>query len=557
MHLKANINEEMNFTMRKKMITFIAALQIVALITLTACSTNNKNIEPSKPSIEAELNINKTGFPIANEVVHLNGLVSKYELVKDWNENIGLKHYEELSNVSIKWDAVPQNSFDERRNLLFASNDLPDFVMRANLSPQLIASYASTGQIIPLDDLIEAGYAPNLSALMEENDGIRKAITAADGHIYSLPNISETDGRIASSWINQKWLDTLQLDMPTTIDEFYEVLKAFKERDPNGNNQPDEVAFSGYKENKNNAHELLRAFYGGWGFGGNSGIIAPYIDVDNDSKIRYMATDNNFRDMLIFFNKLWAEDLIDKEFFSQDSNKVISKVDDDRVGFVAKGNNNLWLGNNRNNYVQNPVFRAVEGDIFWVNINPKVREVGSFVITNKNTNPEATLRWADHFLSEEGTALARLGIEDVTYTIDSNGFYKLKDEFANNPQGLTVDEALSEYTIFQGGQIIQRVTQKVDQSAAVLPEMIANKDVIRPFLVPDEKLMIPSFSEEENIELSTIAPDIEAYTEEQIIKFVTGAKSISEWDDYVSSLNKMNLENYLGIYQAAYDRWNQ
>ncbi|HIW33112.1 MAG TPA: extracellular solute-binding protein [Candidatus Paenibacillus intestinavium] len=543
--------------MRKKMITFIAALQIVALITLTACSTNNKNIEPSKPSIEAELNINKTGFPIANEVVHLNGLVSKYELVKDWNENIGLKHYEELSNVSIKWDAVPQNSFDERRNLLFASNDLPDFVMRANLSPQLIASYASTGQIIPLDDLIEAGYAPNLSALMEENDGIRKAITAADGHIYSLPNISETDGRIASSWINQKWLDTLQLDMPTTIDEFYEVLKAFKERDPNGNNQPDEVAFSGYKENKNNAHELLRAFYGGWGFGGNSGIIAPYIDVDNDSKIRYMATDNNFRDMLIFFNKLWAEDLIDKEFFSQDSNKVISKVDDDRVGFVAKGNNNLWLGNNRNNYVQNPVFRAVEGDIFWVNINPKVREVGSFVITNKNTNPEATLRWADHFLSEEGTALARLGIEDVTYTIDSNGFYKLKDEFANNPQGLTVDEALSEYTIFQGGQIIQRVTQKVDQSAAVLPEMIANKDVIRPFLVPDEKLMIPSFSEEENIELSTIAPDIEAYTEEQIIKFVTGAKSISEWDDYVSSLNKMNLENYLGIYQAAYDRWNQ
>src|SRR5690606_16605403 len=111
---------------------------------------------------------------------------------------------EELSNVSIKWDAVPQNSFDERRNLLFASNDLPDFVMRANLSPQLIASYASTGQIIPLDDLIEAGYAPNLSALMEENDGIRKAITAADGHIYSLPNISETDGRIASSWINQK-----------------------------------------------------------------------------------------------------------------------------------------------------------------------------------------------------------------------------------------------------------------------------------------------------------------------------------------------------------------
>ncbi len=146
------------------------------------------------------------------------------------------------------------------------------------------------------------------------------------------------------------------------------------------------------------------------------------------------------------------------------------------------------------------------------------------------------MRWADHFLSEEGTVLARLGIKDVTYTIDADGFYKLKDEFSNNPQDLTVDEALSEYPIFQGGGIPQHVTQKVNQSAAVLPEMIANKDVIRPFLVPDEKLMIPTFSEEENIQLSALATDIEAFTEEQIVKFVTGARSLAEWDQYVSTL---------------------
>jgi putative aldouronate transport system substrate-binding protein len=543
--------------MRKQMVTCIAAVQVVLLMTLTACSTDNKTVEPPKTTAEAASNINKTGFPIANEPVQLKGLVSKYELVKDWNEHKGLKYYEELSNVIIDWDAVPQNSFDERRNLLFSSNDLPDFVMRANLSPQLIASYASNGQIIPLDDLIDSGYAPNLSALMAENDGIRKAITSADGHIYSLPNISEADGRISSSWINKKWLDELNLEMPTTVDEFYEVLKAFKEKDPNGNNQADEIPFSGYKESKSNGNELVRTFYGSWGFGGNSNIIAPYLDVNDEGKMRYIATDDTFKEMLIFFNKLWTEDLIDKEIFSQDMNKVAANVDDERIGFVARGNNNLWLGNNRINYVQNPVLRAVDGDIYWVGVNPKVREVGSFVITNKNPNPEATLRWADHFLSEEGTALARLGIKDVTYTIGNDGFYKLKDEFANNPQGLTVDEALSEYTIFQGGQIVQRVTQKVDQSAAVLPEMIANKDVIRPYLIADEKLMLPSFSENENIELSTVATDIEAYTDEQVIKFITGSKSISEWDSYVSTLNKMDLDKYLGIYQAAYDRWNQ
>ncbi|KOP65539.1 hypothetical protein AMS62_09970 [Bacillus sp. FJAT-18019] len=544
--------------MKKKYVLLLSTLLSVSLLLMSACSNTGNNADHKAPlANESTDNINKTGMPIANEPVHLKGLVAKYELVKDWNEHKGLQDYEVKSNVIIDWDSVPQNTFEERRNLLFASNDLPDFVMRAMLSPQLITSYAAAGQIIPLDDLIDAGYAPNLSALMEANEGIRKSITSADGHIYSLPNISEADGRIASSWINKEWLDKLGLEMPTTMDEFYEVLKAFKEQDPNGNGIADELPISGYKENNSSGNEFFRSFYGSWGFGGNSGIIAPYMDVDDEGKVRYIATDDTFKDMLTFFNKLWAEGLIDKEIFSQDMNQEVAKIDEERVGYVAKGNNNLWMGDNRSHYVQNPVFKAIDGDVYWTGVSPKVRDLGSFVITSKNPNPAATLRWADYFLSEEGTALARLGIQDVTYTIDGDGFYKLKDEFANNPNGLTVDEALAEYTIFQGGNIPQRVTQNVDQSAAVLPEMIANKDVIRPFLVPDEKLMIPNFTEEENIQLSTYATDIEAFTDEQIVKFITGARPIGEWETFVETLGKMKLDKYLAIYQAAYDRWNQ
>lgn len=544
--------------MKKRLILLITLMQIASLLTLTACGTTGKgNADVAAKDEETAANITKTGLPIADKPIHLQGLVAKYELVTDWNQHTGLKDYASKSNVIIDWDSVPQNAFEERRNLLFASNDLPDFVMRAGLTPQLITSYAAAGQIIPLDDLIEAGYAPNLSALMAADEGIRKSITSADGHIYSLPNISEADGRIGSSWINKKWLDKLGLEMPTTMDEFYQVMKAFKEQDPNGNNKADEIPLSGYKEKANNGNEFFKSFYGNWGFGGNSGIIAPYMDVDDNGKVRYIATDEKFKEMLTYFSKFWAEGLIDKEMFSQDMNQVIAKVDEERIGYVAKGNNNLWMGKNRGDYVQNPVMRAIDGDVYWTSVSPKVRDIGSFVITSKNPNPEATLRWGDYFLSEEGTAMARLGIQDVTYTIDSDGFYKLKDEYANNPDGLTVDEALSDYTIFQGGQIPQRVTQKVDQSAAVLPEMIANKDVVRPYLVADEKLMIPNFSEDENIQLSTYATDIEAYTEEQVVKFITGAKSLDEWDNYVSTLNKMHLDKYLAIYQAAYDRWNQ
>ncbi|MGV2805391.1 hypothetical protein GNF85_17480, partial [Clostridium perfringens] len=125
---------------QKKYVLLLSALLSVSLLMMSACSNDGNNIaNPAPGANEGTATINKTGMPIANEPVHLKGLVAKYELVRDWNEHKGLKDYEAKSNDIIDWDSVPQNTFEERRNLLFASNDLPDFVMRAMMSPQLIS----------------------------------------------------------------------------------------------------------------------------------------------------------------------------------------------------------------------------------------------------------------------------------------------------------------------------------------------------------------------------------------------------------------------------------
>ena len=111
--------------------------------------------------------VSKDGLPVSEEKITLTGLVSSDTKVGDWNENPTVKLFEERTNIHVDWESVPAAGFAEKRNLLFASNELPDIIMRAGLSSSLEAKYAANGQLLALDELLD--YAPNLRALMEHS----------------------------------------------------------------------------------------------------------------------------------------------------------------------------------------------------------------------------------------------------------------------------------------------------------------------------------------------------------------------------------------------------
>lgn len=199
-------------------------------------------------------------------------------------------------------------------------------------------------------------------------------------------------------------------------------------------------------------------------------------------------------------------------------------------------------------------FSAAYGDRALINVESNVQMTGVAVITTANKYPEATMRWLDYFYSEEGTVLCRLGIEGESYEV-VDGKYQLLDNIKNNPDGLTLDQALGQWAIFPGGYLPQYITNEVDQSAAQLPETKAANDVVRDYVVPFETVPRVKFTEEESIKLGTYAQDIVNYATENVVKFITGEKSLSEWDAYVAELNNMPVEDYIKINQDAYDRW--
>lgn len=169
--------------MKKWLSMFLAAVMLCGV--LAGCGGTQSGSTPASgaqsASAAGDSNVNAEGFPIVNEPITLRGMVALNANVKDWNEHPALKRMEELTGIHIEWECVPDAGFTEKRNLAFASDDLPDIILRAKISPQEEMKYAANGQLVALDEYLD--YAPNLSALIEQDDAIRKGITMPDGHI--------------------------------------------------------------------------------------------------------------------------------------------------------------------------------------------------------------------------------------------------------------------------------------------------------------------------------------------------------------------------------------
>ena len=503
-------------------------------------------------------NVNKTGFPIVNETITLKGLVAQNINVGDWNEHPALAYMEELTNIHIDWESVPDAGFKEKMNLAFASNQLPDLMMRCRLSSTDEMKYASNGQIIALSDYKE--YAPNFYALLEEYPTFEKSTALPDGRIYSLPQINFTEGNlIQHQWINKQWLDNLGLPMPTTTDELYETLVAFRDQDPNGNGQKDEIPY--IIPCKDSPARMFVHLLGSFGLCHNGAVNSSdrefsWLEVDKDGKVNFVADQDKFKALVEYLNKLWSEGLIDPECYALDDQQVAAKANAGQMGYTARAANTQWIGAVRDNYVQHPVLEGPFGDRDYTFILGNVQTTGTAVITSANKYPEATLRWLDYFYSEEGTVLVRFGLEGKSYDV-IDGKYVLRDEIQNNPDGLTLDQALGKWSLFPGGVLPQCITDEVDASAAQLPETKAANDVVREYLAPGfERVPTVKYTDEESKQLSTYQQDIMNYAMENTVKFITGERPMSDWDAYVAEYEKMPVDDYVAINQAAYDRWN-
>lgn len=174
--------------------------------------------------------------------------------VLDWDTNYMTLLIEENCNVDLQFVELPYESAEIYQKLSMwvpGGTELPDILVgnwMNDLSP--ISSYGADGVYMALNDYFaDESKTVNMRANIpaETFEYMLKAVTFPDGNIYGIPAYAPEIGNeyCYRAWINKTWLDALGLEMPSTIEEFYNVLKAFKEQDPNGNGKADEIPMIG------------------------------------------------------------------------------------------------------------------------------------------------------------------------------------------------------------------------------------------------------------------------------------------------------------------------
>ena len=180
---------------------------------------------------------NATGYPIVDEPVTIRVVWQKWAShVKDPSEMMVPEQAREITGVDVEWIAVTGEAWVERTNLMLAAGDLPD-TFGARLSDFNVVSNGEAGAFLPMNDLIDQ-FAPNVRAIFDKKPTLRPFITASDGNIYALFRLNEGSWTTTCplTYLNKPWLDQLGAEVPTTTEEYYELLVAIKNAgDLNGN----------------------------------------------------------------------------------------------------------------------------------------------------------------------------------------------------------------------------------------------------------------------------------------------------------------------------------
>ena len=179
--------------------------------------------------------------------------------ILDYETNKFTLFLEEKTGIDLTFYYLPyqKDQYTQKVNMMLAANELPDVFLGLNAVFQnnKLLLTAKQGLIIPLNELIEE-YCVEIYNLWENamNREVKNIMTLDDGNIYAVPKYSEYLNGIwpYRMWIYGPWLDKLGLSVPTTTEELYNVLKAFKEMDPNENGKPDEIPLVGAPNNGTN-----------------------------------------------------------------------------------------------------------------------------------------------------------------------------------------------------------------------------------------------------------------------------------------------------------------
>lgn len=546
----------------------VGTLVLLLTVSLCACGGGSTASQPSAassaassapastassaaPSSEAPA-VTDNPWLVSDEPITLKGLghmSGLYVDVKDYNEIPAIQTFSEKTNIFFEWETTNAENETEQINLAFASKKLPDvFTHMKNVD---VKKYGEQGALVDLLPLIRE-HAPNIMKALEADPATIPMYTS-DGKLYGIPQI-DADYRLSTFKtiiIQQAWLDKVGMTAPTDSEEFYQVLKAFKEA---GSDLTDEVIlpYSSYFDGQ------MEGWYDpfSWMFG-----TYGWRSYDKGGKLVFGAMEPEFKEVMTYIRKLYDEGLLDGDLnANKDDPTFEAKMTNNRVGIGYVGQGRIGTYNQKagatyDAYEFVPMIpaKAPDGKVYFGCVGPLAHSTPNMAVSITNPYPVETVKAWDWFFSEEGQIAMNLGVEGETFEyVDGKAEYTdliMKDSVLNANQ--TLLKYISPLYDFPCGRIYDFERAQLGPLLASYKEemqSIGALNGVKQFNLGN--LPIPA---EDVATFAVIETDINTYGSESLVKFIRGEWNLDgDYDAFVSTLESMNISGLMEILNKGY-----
>lgn len=478
-----------------------------------------------------------------------------------WEEMKGLKAIQEKTGVTIEF--VVMEGYEDYLPLMYSKN-YPDVITAKHYeqySGRMVGIYEK-GISVRLNEYMK-DWMPNFSKLVEEYPDIARDLKLEDGSytfVSSLYDVNNENDRTAASQyglaIRKDWLDTLGYEIPTTIDQWHEVLLGFKQNDMNKdgilNEEPVCMASSGWKY-----------FLSAYGIDDNLCIMK---DENGNEKVVYGFASDNYKEYLAEMQKWYSEGLIYNMFENTSLEKRMERVTGNYAG-AWKGDAIHFDETLENSYIsmlRRTVPEAEFAAVPWAKTATGYQwcfsDIASFdrditIITDnakKYGTDKAAAYVIDYMLGEEGSAYINWGIEGESYVVQNN-----QKQFTDE-----MNETINFY-----GKTLEKKYTYADPITIMLPQFGEVSDYIIASKSEDYVNACETWSKgdcnykiskacqlnpEQQKAAERYSESIKLYVSKMRNRFVTGKVSLTEYDAYVEQLQKMGVKEYEAIWEEAY-----
>ncbi|WP_114855406.1 extracellular solute-binding protein [Brachybacterium sp. YJGR34] len=488
-------------------------------------------------------------------------LVIKHALTKPMAEMEWTKTLEEAAGMPIVWEEVSAD-WDQKKSTMLAAGDVPDLIVGTQaINDTDLATYGTLFE--DLSDDLES--LPNVAAMFEEKPELQALATQPEGEIYSVPGYKRFwPPTVQHQYINTQWLETLDLEVPTTWDELFDVLVAFKEGDPTGTGaeirpidwSPVGTGGFGYFQSilLLGSTGLPISGGGGQGYFLEDGVVGNFL------------TDERYREVVTFLARCQEAGLLSADVMTQDYSTYQSVARGPGDGTATVGYTFGWTRSDRfgpdiaDQYESIGVLQRSRDQserLTWSYDQYGENYPGNQVVLSATSkNKEAALAVIDTFYEEEMSLQVLFGDIGPNIEKTGEGSYKVLPP----PDGTDPSTWKWTSTLADNGPVWIRDSLEVELPSD-LQEAVDESEVLQPAIdaMDLDKDVYPGLfikmTKEDLNAMSLVDTTLMNTAMTSFAEWITSGGIDEGWEPYLATVEESGVRDNIATMQKYYDEY--